>query len=142
MDPAFAGARPELLGSQIGSVPFHFLAHLQERVDDGLQFGRIALDGPAQPHFRKFVWHGRQCPQSLPDPDRISAFRHSDIPASSAWREALPDARDAAHVRHEHVGDAHAAVSLLVVLDDGDHRPAHREPRAVERVHVSQLAAA
>ena len=59
--PRIAGSRPQLLGREVGSMPLHFLAHLQERMNDGLQFCRVAFDGTAQPHLGKFVRHGGQC---------------------------------------------------------------------------------
>ena len=45
------------------------------------------------------------------------------------------------HVRPECRGDDDAAVRLLVVLQDGDKGPSHRQPRTVQGVDKFHLAA-
>src|SRR5205807_1851225 len=48
---------------------------------------------------------------------------------------AGPQLRFASHVGDERLRDAHAPVTLLEVLHDGDDRPRARHRGAVERVH-------
>src|SRR6266540_7365884 len=58
-------------------------------------------------------------------------------PLHLAWLDLLH-----AHIRTQDLGDEYAAVSLLIVLDDGHPRPAHGQPAAIERVHeLAALAA-
>src|SRR5208337_3632769 len=48
----------------------------------------------------------------------------------------------AANVRTQHFRDHHAAVGLLVVLDDGNPRPPNCQSAAIERVHQFRFLAA
>src|SRR6185295_15941215 len=101
---------------------------------------------PFEEHDRK--WR-RGWDSNPRDPCRPGGFQdrcYRPLSHPSAWGEgeSLParlDPCEASEVGAEGVGQEDGAVGLLVVLEDGDERPADGEARAVERVEEARLAA-
>src|SRR6218665_1416838 len=49
---------------------------------------------------------------------------------------------DAAHIGQQRIGDDHAAVRLLVILQNRNQAAAHSQTRTVQRMHIARLLVA
>ena len=79
---------------------------------------------------------------------RLTASQGNDVQLfltfnTSQWSGGLSGSAylHAAHVGPEHLRDDYRAVGLLVVLEDGDHRPRQGDAGTVERVRIVSFAA-
>src|SRR5215212_7912874 len=76
-------------------------------------------------------------------PSSLVTRMHAGLPSRliSGSSAIGPDQIDARHIRPESRRNAHAAVRLLIVFENGDERAPDRQARAVERMDMPRCPA-